>query len=110
MKYFFHGNEYKLTEVDGCMSRKIMAYGGNMMAVKVMFSKKCPLSTHSHPHEQTSYVAEGEFEFEVNGTREKVQKGDSLYLPPNSVHGCACISEGGVLIDTFSPIREDFLK
>ena len=38
-----------------------------------------------------------------------VIKGDSFYVPPNTVHGAVCIEEGE-LIDVFSPIREDFME
>ena len=30
-------------------------------------------------------------------------------VAPNLLHGCVCL-EAGVLIDTFTPMREDFLK
>ena len=35
--------------------------------------------------------------------------GDGYYVAPNLPHGCVCL-EAGVLIDTFTPMREDFLK
>ena len=41
---------------------------------------------------------------------EKVLRaGDGYYVAPNLPHGCVCL-EAGVLVDTFSPMREDFLK
>ena len=39
---------------------------------------------------------------------EALKKGDSFYVPPNTLHGALCI-EAGELIDVFSPIREDFM-
>ena len=39
----------------------------------------------------------------------ETQAGDvSAYIPTNVIHGAVCL-EAGVLIDTFSPVREDFL-
>ena len=35
--------------------------------------------------------------------------GEGYFVAPNLAHGCVCL-EAGVLIDTFSPMREDFLK
>ncbi|RMF21080.1 MAG: cupin domain-containing protein, partial [Bacteroidetes bacterium] len=32
-----------------------------------------------------------------------------FYVPPNVLHGCVC-KKDGVLIDVFSPHREDFLN
>jgi quercetin dioxygenase-like cupin family protein len=43
------------------------------------------------------------------GEMKKVLKaGDAFYIPPNSLHGVVCL-EKGVLIDVFSPMREDFV-
>ena len=35
--------------------------------------------------------------------------GDGYYVAPSLPHGFVCL-EAGVLIDTFTPMREDFLK
>ena len=44
------------------------------------------------------------------GEEKKILKaGDGYYVAPNLFHGCVCL-EAGVLIDTFTPMREDFLK
>ena len=64
---------------------------------------------HTHPHEQVCYVAEGSFEFEADGKKTIISKGDSYYVEPNAPHGVVAL-EKGVLIDIFTPQREDFLK
>jgi len=51
----------------------------------------------------------GVFEFQIGDEARLVKAGDGLYMEPNVLHGVKCI-EDGMLIDTFSPIREDFLK
>ncbi len=63
---------------------------------------------HSHPHRQSTYVASGVFEFTINGDIKIIKEGDGVFIPPNVVHGTKCI-EAGVLIDAFSPVREDFI-
>lgn len=63
---------------------------------------------HSHPHVQATYVASGRFRFEIDGTERDVAQGDSFVLPSGSVHGCTCL-EAGLLIDSFTPRRDDFL-
>ncbi|MGY0035594.1 hypothetical protein [Pedobacter sp. NJ-S-72] len=43
------------------------------------------------------------------GEEKKIlKKGDGFYAPPHEMHGCVCLEEG-ILIDVFSPHREDFL-
>ncbi|MBQ9757195.1 MAG: cupin domain-containing protein [Clostridia bacterium] len=91
------------------VKRKILAYGDGLMHVEVHFEEGAEGAMHSHPHAQTTYVLEGEFEFTIGGEKEFVKKGDTMYDAPNVLHGCRCIKKG-VLLDTFSPIREDFLK
>lgn len=91
------------------VKRKILAYGDQLMAVEVHFEKDAVGTLHSHPHTQLSYVLEGVFEFEINGVKKIVKKGDTLYKIPDVLHGCKCI-EKGILLDVFTPYREDFLN
>lgn len=91
------------------VKRKILAYGDKLMAVEVYFDKDAVGALHSHPHTQLTYVLEGEFEFEINGIKKIVKKGDTLYKMPNLVHGCKC-TKNGILLDIFTPYREDFVN
>ncbi|SET38025.1 Cupin domain-containing protein [Natronincola peptidivorans] len=106
---FVFTEDCKLETVSEGVKRKILAYGEQLMAVEVHFEKDAVGPLHSHPHTQLSYVLEGEFEFEINGTTKTVKKGDTLYKMPNLVHGCKCTKKG-ILLDIFTPHREDFLN
>ena len=88
--------------------RQIMGYNDNLMMVKVKFETGAIGTPHTHPHTQTTYVASGVFEFTTDGETKTVRPGGGVYLRPGILHGCICL-EAGVLIDTFSPMREDFL-
>ena len=90
------------------VERQIMGYNNDLMLVKVKFKKGAVGSIHSHPHTQATYVVSGAFDFTVNGETKTVNAGDGVYMAPNSQHGCVCLEEG-LLIDTFSPVRNDFL-
>ena len=74
----------------------------------MLFEKGAIGSTHEHYHSQVSYVGSGVFDITIDGLTQKLKKGDSFYVPPNTLHGALCI-EAGELIDVFSPIREDFM-
>jgi mannose-6-phosphate isomerase-like protein (cupin superfamily) len=66
---------------------------------------------HFHPHEQTSYIAEGEIILYSEGeTDEHLVAGDVFYIPSGKKHGIKLLTPTARLIDSFSPIREDFLK
>lgn len=68
-----------------------------------------PQTPHAHPHEQISYVAEGELYVYLNDEKTKLTKGDIFYVPSNVSHSIQTLTEKVRLIDSFSPIRKDFL-
>lgn len=88
--------------------RKIMAYDSELMVVRVEFKKGSIGQLHEHYHSQITHVEKGVFEVEVDGEKKVLKAGDAFYIPPHKLHGCICL-EDGVLIDVFSPMREDFV-
>lgn len=88
--------------------RKVLAYNQEMMMCEITFSKGAVGEMHSHPHTQTTYVLDGVFEFIIGEEKSVVYKGDSLLMPAGVPHGTVAL-EDGVLLDVFSPMREDFL-
>ena len=90
------------------IQRQIMAYDGQLMMVKVKFEKGAVGTPHTHYHSQATYVASGRFELEIGGEKRILSAGDGYYVEPDELHGCVCL-EPGILIDTFSPMRADFL-
>lgn len=101
-------NELTWTDLGNGMRRKILAHQPELMLVKVAFEKGAVGVLHQHPHVQTSYVSSGKFRFSIAGEERILQTGDSCVVPGNLLHGCVCL-EAGELIDTFTPVREDFL-
>jgi quercetin dioxygenase-like cupin family protein len=86
-----------------------MGYESDIMLVKVNFEKGAIGYKHAHHHQQVSYVVDGKFEVEIDGKKEVLVSGDAFVIPSNIEHGAVCL-EKGVLIDTFSPMREDFIQ
>ncbi|MGM9809318.1 MAG: cupin domain-containing protein [Paludibacteraceae bacterium] len=89
--------------------RQVMAYDGQLMLVKVCFEKGAVGTPHAHYHSQATYVASGKFELQIGEEKKTLSTGDAYYIAPDELHGCVCLEEG-ILIDTFSPMRADFLK
>lgn len=106
---FIFSNETEWIQINESMRRQILGYDEQMMLVKIEFKAGGIGYAHQHIHRQCTYVVSGVFEFEVGGETKIVRAGDGLYMEPNVIHGVKCI-EDGILIDTFSPMREDFLK
>jgi len=90
------------------VKRKIMAYDERIMLVKVAFEKGGIGQLHQHPHTQVTHVESGAFEVTISGTKKVLRSGDAFLIPSNEIHGVVCLEEG-VLIDVFTPVREDFL-
>lgn len=106
---FVFNKEKDFEELGGGVKRKILAYGDSLMQVEVHFEEGSIGAMHSHPHSQLTYVLSGEFEFTIGEEKKIVRQGDTLYKVPNIQHGCICLKKG-VLLDTFNPYREDFIK
>ena len=64
---------------------------------------------HSHVHEQIATVEKGALKFFIDGGEEIVKAGESLAIPSNVPHGVEAM-EDTVVVDVFSPCREDWLR
>lgn len=109
VKVFIDNNEIAWEQVDRGVQRKIMAYDDKLMVVKVQFETGGVGSLHQHFHSQITHVESGVFEVEISEEKKVLRAGDAFYIPSNAMHGAVCL-EAGVLIDVFSPMREDFIK
>src|SRR5688500_1561398 len=113
--YMLQSNEFQFEQeipwedVGNGIQRQIYGYDEKVMLVKAKFEKGGVGSLHQHPHSQVTYVESGEFEMTIGDQKKIIRKGDGYYVPPNIIHGCVCL-EAGMLVDVFSPHREDFLK
>jgi quercetin dioxygenase-like cupin family protein len=89
--------------------RRVLSYGGGMMAVQFTFYAGITAPMHSHPHEQIGYVVSGELDLLMEDSPPKrLTAGSSYYVAPNIRHGVV-IHKPTVLLDCFTPVREDFL-
>lgn len=94
--------------VEPGIERQFLGFNNQLMAVRVWFDKGAVGQLHAHPHTQVSYVESGRFKVTVGGEEKALKAGDSFFVAPGTQHGAVCL-EKGVLIDMFSPVREDFL-
>ena len=105
---FLYEKDLKWEDAEPGVQRQIMGYDGQLMVVKVKFEKGAIGKPHRHYHTQATYVASGKFELTIDGEKKILSAGDGYYVAPDVLHGAVCL-EAGVLIDTFSPMRADFL-
>ncbi|HYX09995.1 MAG TPA: cupin domain-containing protein [Bacteroidales bacterium] len=84
----------------------------NLMTAIIDFSNgpmREPDPPHHHPHEQITYVAKGELYFFIDKERYHLEEGDAISIPSDIPHTIQTISKEVRLIDSFSPVREDFI-
>ncbi|TGE24053.1 cupin domain-containing protein [Hymenobacter aquaticus] len=96
------------TDVGPGLRRRVISYDAQMMLVKVTFETGGVGALHHHVHVQQSYIQSGVFEVTLGEEKRVLQAGDAFYVPSDVWHGVVCL-EAGVLLDAFSPMREDFV-
>ena len=87
-----------------------MIVGDKIMICRFRFTPFLVTPEHSHPHEQMSIVVSGRVRFFIEGEERIASPGDVLHFPSGCWHGATMMDEEVVLIDIFSPLREDFLN
>jgi len=102
-------NEVPWEDQHNGIQRQVYGYDNTLMMVKAKFITGAVGVMHRHQHSQVTYVDSGVFEMTIGDEKKIIKKGDGYYVPPNILHECVCL-ESGILIDAFSPHREDFLK
>ncbi|MGH2450567.1 MAG: cupin domain-containing protein [Candidatus Limnocylindria bacterium] len=63
---------------------------------------------HSHENEQLGLVLRGSLVFSVRGESRALGPGGTWCIPANTPHAVETGPEGAVVIDVFSPVREDW--
>ena len=106
-RWAYHADSEAQSGGEG-VTRRVLAYTDGLMCVENTFQEGAVGKLHSHPHTQITYVVSGEFEFTVAGEKRIVKAGDSMLKKDGIEHGCVCLKEG-ILLDIFSPMREDFV-
>ncbi len=91
------------------MCRKLL-WGQNVMVVRVELQPRATVDIHEHVSEQITMIERGSIILRLpHGEETKLSAGDMLVIPSSLPHGVLVGPEGCVLLDIFSPIREDFI-
>ena len=105
---FKKSNVGKHTELVKGVHLKTMVYGAQTLLTEVKMEKGAVIPPHKHPHEQTGYLVSGHMDFLVDGEHHIAKPGDSWNIAGNVEHG-ATVLEESVVVEVFSPVREDYL-
>jgi quercetin dioxygenase-like cupin family protein len=89
--------------------RRLKSLGQTLMTMEVEFEQGAIGAMHQHPHEQQTLCVSGRFQFSIGGTVQILEAGQMVNIASNLPHEAVAL-EAGVLLDTFSPVREDLLE
>jgi quercetin dioxygenase-like cupin family protein len=90
------------------VSRKVI-HTRNMTIARLHLRQGARVPEHSHVHEQVSMVERGAMKFLIDGREQIVRAGEALAIPPHAPHGVEVL-EDALVIDVFSPAREDWIR
>ena len=85
-----------------------LVHGEKTLMAKFKVARGAAIPAHSHPHEQTGILISGKLRFNVEGKIKDVETGDSWCLAGGVEHAAEAL-EDSVIIEVFSPVREDYL-
>ena len=98
--------DYK--NVFDAIQMKTLTHGEKTHLVEFRLEKGAVIPEHSHPHEQIGYLVSGELQFIIEGRKHHTQPGDSWCVPGDVAHGVEVL-EDSVVVEVFSPVRQEYL-
>ena len=104
-------NRYAGTEARELLpgvTMRTLAHGERTLLAEVRLARGAVIPEHRHPQEQTGYLVAGRLEFSVEGECLIAEPGASWSLPADLPHGASAL-EDSVVIEVFSPVRQDYL-
>ena len=105
----WHDKAEAWKEVMPGVRRRMLAHSSTGLMVLYRIDAGKTFAWHNHPHAQYGVFLEGSGRFKVGDSIWQIKKGDSYYIPPGVFHELAS-EDDCVVIDFFTPEREDYVK
>lgn len=90
----------------GCRLRT--PYGEHLMLSYLEMDAGATIPLHHHPHEQGGMLLQGKLELTIGNETRTVTAGSMFLIPPNVPHKAVAVEGPAVVLDVFSPVREDY--
>ena len=103
--------DLELETVTPMLDRRLIS-GERIMLAHAYLKKGCIVPKHQHVHEQFAYLLQGSLRFWIGDDESEtlvVNAGEVLELPSNLPHMAEAL-EDSLVLDVFSPPREDWLQ
>lgn len=105
---FFKGSDLKSKQILKGITLRAVA-GDKTMMTFFEFEPNAIILPHKHPHEQITYVIEGEMKFTVEGETKILRKDDGVVILSNQEHSARVLNKPTKAVDAWYPIREDYI-
>src|ERR1700741_182952 len=99
----------KVSAPENGLKRRVLAYNDKLFLVEHEMVKGWVGTVHSHPHEQIVYVVHGHLKVACEGRTVDVRTGDTFVVRGGVEHGASAV-EDWLVIDVFTPCREDYIR
>jgi quercetin dioxygenase-like cupin family protein len=87
---------------------KTLVHGEKTLMGEFSLAIGAEIPSHAHPHEQTGIIISGKLRFKIGDELFEAQTGDSWCIPGGVEHAVEVL-ENSVVLEVFSPVREDYL-
>jgi quercetin dioxygenase-like cupin family protein len=104
----YHWNQMEAEQLNPRVRRKAI-HTQNMTIARLELQKSAVVPEHHHVQEQVATVESGALKFFIDGGEQILRAGESLAIPSNVPHAVEAM-EDTVVLDIFSPSREDWLR
>ena len=105
--YFVRRHDVEQVSMKEGIQRRTLGITDEAMVCEFHLDEGAVVPLHHHMNDQVGYVVAGELELTVGDKTEVLKVGDSYAIPGGIQHG-AKARVATVLIDVFSPPREDY--
>ena len=101
--------DFKAETLENGVIRTIKGYISDLMVAELVWKKGMEGAVHTHPHRKCDYIIKGRFEANLDGEKKIIGPGECFYIEANVPHGLISLEDDGVILDIFTPMREDFI-
>ncbi len=104
----YNWNTVESEQLNALIARRVI-HGEQLTVARLELRKYAVVPEHRHVNEQLSMVERGALKFRFEDREQVVRGGEALLIPPNAPHGVEAL-EDTVVVDVFSPAREDWIR